>query len=102
MAIVNISGLDHAAVFAALYNVAKPQGIGFLHYTPEPIDAAEAASMLASNKTGYFDYVRGRVMKIKLAASDTEIDTRLFDRDNGVGSAADAIDAMVGHRPKGS
>ncbi|GAG30986.1 unnamed protein product, partial [marine sediment metagenome] len=38
----------------------------------------------------YFDYLKGRVMKINL--SSDELRTALYDRDNGEGAAAQALD----------
>ncbi len=81
---ISIEGLSKGKVLAALYNAAKPQGLGFLHYDPTPMTEAEADEIL--KKTKYFDYLKGRVMKIDLV-SDTEIETDLYDRDNGNGCA---------------
>lgn len=92
---VNIEGLNKADVFAALYNAAKAQGFGFLHYTNVPMTREEAEAelgRLAQNRM-YADYVNGRVMKVSFA-SDTEIDPYLYDRDNGAGAAQKAIDAL--------
>lgn len=77
---VSIVGLNKAQVLAALYNGAKPQGAGFIHYDPKPMDEAEAERILQSGQT-YFDYLKGRVMKVDL--SGDEIDPYLYDRDNG-------------------
>ena len=89
---IDISGLDRADVLAALYNVAKPQGMGFLHYDPKPMTREEAIALLAGwrlDQKPYFDYLKGRVMKSEIAGNT--FDERLFDRDNGSGSAALAI-----------
>ena len=88
--IIDIGNLDRAAVLAALYNKAKPQGLGFLHYDPAPMTPEVAAGLLAAGLT-YFDYVKGRVMKVDLSG-DT-LDTRLYDRDNGHGAALAALNA---------
>lgn len=91
---VNISGLTRAAVLAALYNASRPQGMGFLQYTPKPMTEAEAGELLAeSGPRPYFDYLQGRVMKIGLD-NETELDAGLYDRDNGAGAAQRAIDAL--------
>ena len=94
---ISIAGLDKGEVLAALYNSAKPQGLGVLHYDPSPMSAEEARTMFASVISGaysdgraYFDYVKGRVMKVEL--SGDEFDPRLYDRDNGSGSAQRAIE----------
>lgn len=85
---IDISKMDKAKVLKALYAAARPQGMGFLHYTPGPMRDEAADAMIAS-KHLYFDYVDGRVMKVDLA-SDT-LDPRLFDRDNGDGAAERAL-----------
>lgn len=87
---ISIAGLDHADVLAALYNGAKCQGMGFLHYTPELMKREEAAEMLKA--TTYFDYVKGRVMKVRIEGD--ELSPRLYDRDNGEGAAAAVIEAL--------
>lgn len=88
---VNIQGLDKAEVLAALYNRAQPQGMGFLHYIEGDMPTAEARDMLSQyGPHPYFDYVKGRVMKVDLR-SDVEFDPRLYDRDNGEGAAQGAI-----------
>ena len=81
---VSIKGLSKPDVLAALYNRARPQGMGFIHYTPEDMTKEQA---------DYFDYVRGRVMKVDLS-SDEEFDERLYDRDNGFGAAQSAINTI--------
>jgi len=85
---IDLTGKNKAKVLASLYNNSKPQGLGFLHYNPVPMTIAEAEDLLAQSP--YFDYLHGRVMKIDLSG-DT-LDTSLYDRDNGEGSALRAIE----------
>lgn len=85
---VNIANLDKAQVLIALHNNSKPQGMGFLHATPEPLTIEEANEAL-SNQGYYPDYVNGRVIKVDLRGD--EFDPRLYDRDNGEGSAERAL-----------
>lgn len=88
---VDISGLNKAEVLAALYNRAKPQGMGFIHYTPEDMTIPEAQELLDAGQT-YFDYLKGRVMKVRL---DKDVfNPRLYDRDNGYSSALDIINKL--------
>lgn len=86
---VDITGLDHAAVLAALYNRARPQGLGMLNYTPEDMTVDEARGLL--DQFTYFDYVKGRVMKVSLRPEADSIDPRLYDRDNGHGALAEVV-----------
>lgn len=86
METIDISKLDKAEVLAALYNASKPQGLGILHFTPEPMTRTEAAELLKTAK--YFDYLKGRVMKVKI---EDQLKVWLYDRDNGNGAAAAAL-----------
>jgi len=88
---ISIKGLNKADVLVALFNRAQPQGMGFMHYSPEPM-TRETAEKLLCEATD-FDYVQGRVMKVDLS-SDTEFDPWLYDRDNGQGAAAEVIEAL--------
>jgi hypothetical protein len=89
---IDISKIAKSAVLAALYNAAKPQGMGFMHYDPTPMTPSEAAALLA--QTTSFDYLKGRVMKIDL--SGNQLDPYLYDRDNGQGAAERAIKSVWG------
>ena len=90
MTYVDISGLDPAAVLAALYNASQQQGLGFLNpHGRQPMTVEDAAAALAVTPHRYFDYLHGRVMKVELTG--VQIDVRLYDRDNGEGAGAAAI-----------
>lgn len=88
---VDIKGLNKAEVLAALYNNSKPLGLGFLHFDPMDMTVAEAEEIL--NQTTYFDYLKGRVMKVDLS-SDDSFGEWLYDRDNGKGAAQRVIDSL--------
>ncbi len=88
---VSIAGLKKACVLAALYNRARPQGMGFMHYVPEPMYIGEAEK-ITDMKVFKFDYLRGRVMKVDI--SGDEFDPWGFDRDNGEGAAQATIDIL--------
>jgi hypothetical protein len=87
MSKILLAGLNKADVLAALYNASKPQGMGFMHYDPNPMTREEAEGLL--KQTTYFDYLKGRVMKVDLAGD--ELDTSGYDRDNGQGAAERVI-----------
>ncbi len=89
---MDISKLNKAEVLAALYNNAKPLGMGFLHFTPEPMAREEAQAMLDAGQT-YFDYVKGRVMKVDL--SKDELWTGTYNRDNGTDAAELALQGLI-------
>ena len=85
---INTQGLDQRAVLAALYNASKPLGLGVLHFTPEDMTLDEAGKLL--EHYNYFDYLKGRVMKVDLS-NYSEFDEQGYDRDNGEGAAQRAI-----------
>lgn len=88
---IQLTGLNKADVLAALYNASKPQGMGFLHYDPKPMTQQEADALL--KQITYFDYLKGRVMKVDL--SKDVLDPWGYDRDNGQGAAQKAIEALT-------
>lgn len=87
---IDLTGLDKADVLAALYNGARSQGFGRLHYTPEDMTREEAQALLEEGT--YFDYVKGRVLKVDLGGNSLR--TALYDRDNGEGAAARVIEEL--------
>lgn len=88
---MDISKLSKAKVLAALFNRARPLGIGWLHYDPHHImDEKEAEALL--EKYNYFDYLEGRVLKVNF--SGDKIDTSLYNRDNGQGAAEAVISEL--------
>jgi hypothetical protein len=89
---IDISNLSKAEVLAALYNASKPLGLGWLQATLQPMTTQEAQTILDQGQT-YFDYLKGRVMKIDLSG-DT-LTPRLYDRDNGQGAAARALEQLI-------
>lgn len=97
---ISLEGLDKAEVLAALYNGSRPLGMGFLHYDSTPMTSKEAAEHIVQHTRTrfngepsiYFDYLKGRVMKIELA--DDELNPGLYDRDNGPGAAALIVESL--------
>jgi hypothetical protein len=79
---IDISGFDKAEVLAALYNASRPLGLGMLHYEPAPMTTAEAQKLL--DEYTYFDYLKGRVMKVELGGDS--LDPWGYDRNNGQGA----------------
>lgn len=89
---MNISNYSKAEVLAALFNAAKPLGLGRLHYRPDHImSVQEAQEMLDSGQT-FFDYVEGRLMKVGL--DKDELDTYQYNRDNGENAAENALKSL--------
>lgn len=89
--VIDIKELNKAEVLAALYNASKAQGMGWLHYDPSPMTVEEA--QLELNSHTYFDYHKGRVMKVDLGGD--VLDTWGYDRDNGEGAAERALKHLM-------
>ena len=103
---VDITGLDKAAVLAALFNASAPQGFGFIQADngPQVMSLEDAQAMIDSalapmvpdmtdERALEYDYVLGRPLKVNLGGD--EFNPWGFDRDNGgPGSAQKVIDRL--------
>jgi hypothetical protein len=89
MSNINIAGIDKAALLAALYEHAVPVGMGMLHFTPGGMSTDDAQALIDGNPRLYFDYVRGRPLKVDL--SGEEMFTGLYNRDQGEGAAESIV-----------
>lgn len=92
--IVKIEKITREQALCALFNRAKPQGLGKLHYRPEHrLDEVNAGLILCAGD--YVDYLEGRVIKTEFKLGKNEIDCTLYDRDNGDGAGERAIDEYL-------
>lgn len=81
---INTAGMDRVAVFTALYNGAKPQGMGFHQDDARNITEQEAAGLMEQDPEKGFDYVNGRRMKIsRYELEKGYIDVTNYDEYNG-------------------
>lgn len=87
---ISTARLDKAEVLAALYNASRVQGMGVLQAKNGLMTTDEARELLKTQT--YFDYLHGRVMKVRIEGD--ELNPRLYDRDLGSGAAAAVIDAL--------
>ncbi len=87
MSEIDITGIDKATLLAALYNNARPLGMGFLQAKDEPMTHAQAAELVTQHERNgrvSFDYVHGRPLKVWFVGN-TLSGGRLYDRDQGQG-----------------
>ena len=90
MSKIELQGLTKPEALAALFNAAKPQGLGKLQYDPSHrMDSVEAGIVLTQGM--YVDYLEGRVIKTDFGKYPDAIDTTLYDRDNGKDAGGMAI-----------
>ena len=82
---INIKDLPKAQVLHALWHASKARGLVGGSFTIE-----DAQKEIDKQPCLYFDYAAGHVIKCDL--SKDEFDERLFDRVNGDGAAATAIE----------
>lgn len=86
---VRLNNVTREAALAALFNRAKPQGLGMLQYDKAHVMTEEEARFVLMNGD-YVDYLKGRVIKVDFKNPE-EIDTTLYDRDNGKDAGEAAV-----------
>lgn len=86
---INIENMNKAEVLAKLFNASKQQGMGFLQTEGATDMSVQSAQTHIDSGQTYFDYLKGRVMKVDL--SGDEFSPALYDRDNGQGAAQAAL-----------
>jgi len=86
---IDISKMNKAEVLAKLFNSSKQQGMGFMDSSGAGGMSQSEAEVIINGGQTYFDYLKGRVMKIDLSGDG--LDPFLYDRDNGEGAAAAAL-----------
>jgi hypothetical protein len=87
--IVDIKGIDKAALLAALYNGTSALGMGALH------DIGHMTEEQARDIVRFglrFDYVAGRPIKANIGGDTFE--TAVYDRDAGEGAAARIVASL--------
>lgn len=89
---VNIANLPKSEVLMALFNATHQQGLGFMDARGSRQMKREDADEIIATGITYFDYLRGRVMKVEI--SKDAFDPFMFDRDNYDGAAQDAITGL--------
>lgn len=99
MPVISIKGIDKARLLQALFNHSRQQGLGLLDEFGKAEMTYEHANNIITQHKNHpdrwplsFDYLHGRVMKVDL--SGDELDSTLYDRDNGKG-AAEAVVAVI-------
>ena len=75
---IEITGVDLKQFVKDVYDLSQPQGLGILHFTPEPLSDEDAASILSNwDKDGRFalcmDYVHGRACKMDVFREDGKL-----------------------------
>jgi hypothetical protein len=92
-ALVSIAGLDRAEVLRALYNAARPLGLGLHQPGGGPAMTPAEASAALAYYGPVLDYLRGRALKIDLSADD--VDPAAYDAANGPGAVCAAVAPLL-------
>lgn len=67
---IDITGFDKVKLVQEAYNLSKPQGMGYLHYSPGNL-AQEQVERIAMAPGGIsMDYVQGRAVKLHVFERD--------------------------------
>lgn len=78
---IDITGADLVQVAKIAYDLSKPQGMGFMHFQPGPLDA-ETAQQIVSARTRdpgvalSMDYVHGRACKFVVFRDGDKLSVR--------------------------
>jgi len=89
---MNIKNLNKAEVLAALYNRAIPLERSVYFSRHEPMTPEKAQMLLDLGHTS-FSELEGRALSVDLKKE--EVDTRLYNRNNGNNAAENAIEWLV-------
>lgn len=114
---VDVGDMTPAEVLRRLYNASWPKGLGLLNYEADEMTLEQAQAIVDGclarlpehaksepdryvhlrKQALYFDYFKGRVLKIYL--DERPLFVALYDRDNGQGAAARALGIQKGYQP---
>ena len=75
---IDVTGVDLIKLVQEAYNLSAPQGLGFLHFTADPIFDKEAQLLIdaTANDLGIafsLDYVKGRACKLTVFKKDSKL-----------------------------
>lgn len=64
---IDITGVDLRQLIREAYELSVPQGLGFLHYTPGPLDEQAVEDIVTEDRDSiYVDYLLGRAVKLRV------------------------------------
>ena len=67
---IDVTGIDKVELVKKAYELSRPQGLGMMHFTSEPLSDEEAKSFIEKDGTINMDYVKGRACKFNLFVKD--------------------------------
>ena len=89
--IIDVTGVDLVKFVQEVYNLSKPQGMGLIHFTPEPLSDSDAAQVIEQSTNNdsielSLDYVKGRACKMVIFKDGDKryIQDTWFDHGSGL------------------
>jgi hypothetical protein len=61
---IDVTKVDMVLFVKRVYELSRPQGMGFLHYTTDPLTDEEAKGLIQPSGRVSMDYVKGRSCKM--------------------------------------
>lgn len=101
---IDVTNCDLRQLVAKAYDLSSPQGMGFLHFKPEPLSDGDIDAILARGSECYpvaMDYVKGRAVKLSVRRDADKL--TIYDRwhdhsDYDLAELCKAIGAAVPER----
>ncbi len=90
---IDITGVNMIELVKKVYDLSRPQGLGFMHFNPEPMTDEQARDYINDDGTVNMDYVSGRACKFHVRKEDDQyvIGDSWYDHDN------DQLIALLAH-----
>jgi hypothetical protein len=77
---IDVTGIDLVRFAQKVYELSSPQGLGFMHFTPEPLSEERAKQMIECNDGRHvalsMDYVDGRACKMVVFRNEKNLEIR--------------------------
>ena len=72
---IEITGIDLREFAKKVYELSVPQGMGFMHFTDEPLSNEEANNLIIEDYTYALDmdYVKGRACKMMVCKKEDKL-----------------------------
>ena len=73
---IEITRCDLVKLAIKAYELSDPQGMGVMHYKPEPLTEEDARSLISNDDPWsplMMDYVRGRAVKLTVIRKDKKL-----------------------------
>lgn len=82
---IDITGVNLVEFVKKAYELSRPQGMGYLHFTQDPLSDDEANYIISKSQNERFavdmDYVKGRAVKMGVRRTIVDDSVRLEIRD---------------------